>query len=230
MSRLGAIQGQDYPGAKYSIGLRVPGSGESAVDRTVEEGRIVRTWLFRGTLHLAAAADVRRMLALVAPRLIAGSVSRDRNLGLDEAVYEKSRKLFRKALRGGNRLTRGKIYELLEKAGISTAGQRGYHLLWRTALEGLICFGPPLGKEQSFVLLDDWVPGSGRSDRSEVSSDLAKRYFSSRGPRDDPGLRLVVVPYGSGGSDGSRSGGTLPRRGEPRWAGFLGPEDGKRGK
>ena len=28
----------------------------------------------------------------------------------------------------------------------------------RAAQDGLICFGPQLGKEQTFVLLDEWAP------------------------------------------------------------------------
>ena len=47
---------------------------------------------------------------------------------------------------------------LFEDAGIETTGQRGYHILVRLAKSGLICLGPMQGKQQTFVLLDDWAP------------------------------------------------------------------------
>jgi len=55
---LGALPAQDYLGAKWSIGLRLPGSAQADVDHAVESGEIVRTWLMRGTLHIASASDV----------------------------------------------------------------------------------------------------------------------------------------------------------------------------
>jgi hypothetical protein len=71
---------------------------------------------------------------------------------------------------------------LLEEAGISTNNQRGYHLLWYTAQTGLICMGPREGKHQTFVLLDEWVPGTKELSKDEALALLAERYFTSHGP------------------------------------------------
>jgi hypothetical protein len=71
---------------------------------------------------------------------------------------------------------------LLENAGISTDGQRGYHLVWYAAQTGLICFGPMEGKQQTFVLLDEWVPDARHLEGDEALAELAKRYFLSHGP------------------------------------------------
>jgi hypothetical protein len=182
VSWLGAVQAQDYAGAKWSIGLRLPESTDTSIEQAVAAKTIIRTWPMRGTLHFVAAADVHWMLALLTPRVIANSSRRHQQLELDEATFARSQELFAKALQGGRQLTRDEMYQLLERANISTAGQRGYHILWRSAQEGLICFGPPSGKQQTFTLLDEWAPRTNNLTRDEALAELARRYFTSRGP------------------------------------------------
>ena len=179
---LGAIQAQDFPGAKWSIGLRLPGASELDIDRAIADRTIVRTWPLRGTLHFVAAADVHWMRALLTPRIIAGSIARQRKLDLHAAVFARCENLFIKALRGGKQLSREAMYALLENARISTADQRGYHILWRLAQEGLLCFGAHAGKQPTFALLDEWCPVAKTWEREESLAELTKRYFTSHGP------------------------------------------------
>jgi hypothetical protein len=179
---LGAIQGQDYPGAVWSIGLRLPNATESAVEQAFAERKIVRTWMMRGTLHVVAAADIRWMLDLLSPRVIANTALRSQRLELDDKIFGRCRKLFTRALTGDRQLTRAAMLELLARDGISTAGARGYHILWRLAQEGLLCFGPRSGKEHTFALLDDWVKPAKPVARESALAELARRYFSSHGP------------------------------------------------
>ena len=87
-----------------------------------------------------------------------------------------------RALEGDRQLTRDALYEKLEAAGIATAGQRGIHILQRLALDGLICFAAREGKQQTFALLEEWVPAARMLDRDEALAALAERYFTSRGP------------------------------------------------
>lgn len=72
VSWLGALQAQDYTGAKWSIGLRIKKCSEKRVENAIKERSIVRTWTMRGTLHFIAADDVRWMLKLLAPPYIVG--------------------------------------------------------------------------------------------------------------------------------------------------------------
>src|SRR5512145_2581001 len=88
---LGGMQAQDYPGTTWSVGLRLPQASDADVERAIAERRIVRTWAMRGTLHFVAAADVRWMLALITPRVIAGSAGRHKQLELDEATFARSK-------------------------------------------------------------------------------------------------------------------------------------------
>jgi hypothetical protein len=182
VSWLGAVQAQDFAGAKWSLGLRLPGRTDADIEQAIADKSVVRTWPMRGTLHFVAAADVRWMLQLLTPRVVAGSKSRLQGLGLDEAAVSRSYKAMTQALQGGRQVMRKEVMAVLERAGISTAGQRGYHLLWRAAQAGLICQGCMNGKQQTFTLLDEWVPPSRALTRDEALAEIARRYFTSHGP------------------------------------------------
>jgi hypothetical protein len=91
-------------------------------------------------------------------------------------------KIFEKALGGGKHLTREVLSELLEKSKISASGPRSYHIFWRLAQEGLICYGIHEGKQATFTLLDEWVPGRAKREREESLAEVARRYFTSHGP------------------------------------------------
>jgi hypothetical protein len=179
---LGAVQAQDYLGVLWALGLRMKTATEEAVERAIAERAVVRTWPMRGTLHFVAPADVRWMLALLAPRVIAGRPARYRQLELDRDVFDRSRDVIVRALEGGRQLTRDALYKKLEAAGIATGGQRGIHILQRLALDGLICFAAREGKQPTFALLEEWVPAARMLDRDEALAVLAERYFASRGP------------------------------------------------
>jgi hypothetical protein len=90
--------------------------------------------------------------------------------------------LFARALQGGKQLTRNAMCEVLEAGGVSTASQRGLHILGRLAQDGVICFGAREGKQQTFALLDEWAPKAKRMARDESLAELARRYFTSHGP------------------------------------------------
>jgi hypothetical protein len=179
---MGAVQAQDYLGALWAVGIRTEAAREEAIEQAIAERTIVRTWPMRGTLHFVAPADVRWMLALLTPRVIAGQRGRHRQLGLDQAIFDRSRDVLTRALEGGRQLTRDALYEELEAAGISAAGQRGIHILQRLAQDGLLCFAARRGKQQTFALLEEWVPPARTLERDEALAALAERYFTSHGP------------------------------------------------
>jgi hypothetical protein len=183
---LGAMQAQDYAGALWSVGLRMPGESkhttEVAIEKAIAQRTIIRTWPMRGTLHLVSAEDIRWMLELLTPRVIAGTGERMNRLELNEGIFARCRKLFTKALEGDRQLTREAMMELLEKEKISTAGMRGYHIFWRLAQEGTICFAARTGKQHTFALLHEWAPKARKLDREVALAELAARYFTGHGP------------------------------------------------
>lgn len=70
----------------------------------------------------------------------------------------------------------------LDSKGISTSGQRGYHILHHLAQKGFLCLGPREGKQQTVVLLDEWAPKQKTMSREEALAEIAMRYFRSHGP------------------------------------------------
>ncbi|MGH9769493.1 MAG: winged helix DNA-binding domain-containing protein [Blastocatellia bacterium] len=180
---LGAVQAQDYLGALWAVGLRMRKAVEADIERALADRTIIRTWPMRGTLHFVAAADARWMLELMTPRIVANIAQCFlRRFDLDESAFARGKELFERALRGGKRLTRTAMYKVLDEGGVSTAGQRGRHILWRLAQNGAICFGAREGKQQTFALLDEWAPMAKRMARDEALAEIARRYFTSHGP------------------------------------------------
>lgn len=182
VSFFGAVQAQDYLASQWALGSRVTGATEATIEQAIVDRRIVRTWPLRGTIHFVAAEDVRWMLMLTAERTHRGAAGRHRQLGLDEAVFARSREAMTHALAGGRRLERHAAYAVLGAAGVSTEGQRGIHILGYLAVEGLLCIGPRQGKQPTFVLLDEWVPAGREWTRDEALAELARRYFAGHGP------------------------------------------------
>ena len=176
------MQAQDFPGVKWSVGLRAPQTSEGAVEAAFDAGDIVRSWPMRGTLHLVPTEDLGWMLELTAPRALRSAASRRAALGIDEADVERARAISVASLRGGRALTRHAILAAIAAGGVSTEGQRGYHLLWYLAQTGTLVLGAAQDRQQTFTLLDEWVRVPRRLDRDEALGELAYRYYRSHGP------------------------------------------------
>ena len=179
---LGAMQGQDYAGAKWAVGLRLPGSTDAAIEEAFNTKAIVRTWALRGTLHLVAATDLRWLLALLGPRLIAGNARRYRELQLDEATLVCSNDRLAGALLAGPPLDRPTLFAILEQHGIATTGQRGVYMLQRASLDGLICQGVAVRNVPTFMAVDESIAQGKTLTREEALAELVQRYFTSHGP------------------------------------------------
>jgi hypothetical protein len=179
---LTAVQAQDLPGALLSVALRSAGGSRATVSAALDAGEVVRSWPMRGTLHLTAAEDLRWMLDLLGPRVLAGTATRRAALELTDVDVERAREVAVAALHGGRRLGRAELLAAIADGGVSTAGQRGYHLLWYLAQTGSLVLGPTRDGEQLFVLLDEWLPATRPRERDEALGELALRYFTSHGP------------------------------------------------
>jgi hypothetical protein len=179
---LGAVQAQEYSPAKWAIGQRMRRATDEAIERAFAEGEILRTHVLRPTWHFVAPEDIRWMLELTGPRVKASIASYARNVSLDEVTFKRSQKVIERALRGGRHVTRSALRQALQRAGIPTDGIRAVLMLMRAELDGLICSGPRAGKEFTYALLEERVPRSRALTRDEALMELARRYFTSRGP------------------------------------------------
>ena len=154
-----AVQAQDFLAALWAIGIRVKNIREIDIEGAIADKSIVRTWLLRGTLHFVSSQDIRWILELISPRIISSNAHHlEKHLQLDNDVFKQSRDVVIKALEGGHHLLRKDLYGELKSANIDISDLRGLHILHRLALEGIICYGPRRGKQQTIVLLDEWIP------------------------------------------------------------------------
>jgi hypothetical protein len=182
VSWLGAVQSQDYAGAKWALALRAPALTDADVDRAFDRGDILRTHILRPTWHFVAPQDIRWMLALTSPRVLSANRLYCRKNGLDDKILARCRKIMARALAGGRHLTRAALAAVLERAGISGAGQRLAYLVMDAELERVICSGPRLGKQFTYALLEERAPKARELTNDEALAELTKRYFASHGP------------------------------------------------
>jgi hypothetical protein len=157
------VQAQDAAAARLSVRARCEGATAADVDAA----GLVRTWAWRGTLHLLAADDVPWVLSAVGPWRAS---ARWRQLGLDEAVYERARSIIVPALAEGPK-TRA---ELRERLGADGDGQRLPHLAGRVAREGVL----ELRLDCRFAALD--LPPL--PPRQQALEELGRRYAAAFGP------------------------------------------------
>jgi DNA glycosylase AlkZ-like len=117
------IQAQDYDAACLSVRVRSRELKMSDVERAQgQERSVVRTWAFRGTLHLIAATDLLWLLPLLGPHFARADARRRMELGLDEATCARGMSEIRRLLHAKGPLSRSDIAEHLSAKGIPTDG------------------------------------------------------------------------------------------------------------
>jgi hypothetical protein len=182
VSWLGAVQSQDYAGAKWALAQRTNGLSDAAIDQSFAKGEILRTHILRPTWHFVTPEDIRWMLMLTGPRVHAANAFMYRQLELDKGILKKSNATLEKELRDGKPLTRTELASAFQKAGILTSGLRVGYFLMYAELEALICSGPRRGKQFTYALLEERAPNARKLSYDEALAELTQRYFSTRGP------------------------------------------------
>lgn len=182
-----ATQGQEFWGGRWALAARTSGrTTVRDVDAAFDRGEIVRSWTMRGTIHVIPASDLAWVLSLTGERQGRQAAAVRRAEAIDEDELARAERLARRALAGGNRLTRKELFAVFDAGGVSTARQRGYHLLVALSLRGVVCQGPVVPRdtgptrEQYVVLADEWV-----TDAATPTNALAEffvRYIGSHGP------------------------------------------------
>ena len=183
VARLAAVQAQDYGASKWGIAQRTGGLTDSEIEKEIDDGTIVRTHVLRPTWHFVAAADIGWMLALTAPRVHAANAFWYRWVEVDDAVARRSRTVLTKALRDGKQLTRAELGQALTRAKIQITNPiRLACIMMRAELDGVICSGPRRGKQFTYALFEERVSRPTVLERDAALFELARRYFTTRGP------------------------------------------------
>lgn len=219
--RLGAVQAQDFGGARWAIGQRLRAGTDAGVEQAFARGRILRTHVLRPTWHLVAPADIRWMLELTAPRIKAASAYYIRQAGLDAAMFARSNDALARALEGGHHLTRDELAAVLDRAGIKASGMRLGYLMIVAELDAVMCSGPRRGKQHTYALFDERAPGAKSMPRDQALAELCARYFAGHGPASLPDFAwwsgLTVADARAGVALAGRRLTHAEIEGKPRW-------------
>jgi hypothetical protein len=220
VERLLAVQAQDPRGFRLAVRARTRGLGASDVERALDSGELLVSWLNRGTLHLVRAEDWAWLHALTTPQLETSNARRLQQEGVSDAPRAVRRVV--RALADGPR-TRA---QLGEATGL--AGQALVHVLFAATIDGLIVRGPMVGREHGFVLVADWLSKPPKLDRDAALAELARRFLAGHGPADERdlakwagiGLRDARAGLAAAGPQPEREPAPLP---PPRLLGAFDP-------
>lgn len=181
---LGAVQAQDWPGAKWAVAQRLSAASNMLLDAALDRGDFIRTHILRPTWHLVAPEDLRWMLELTGPRVHQALGYPYRYFEIDTGVRRRSERALERALRDGRSMLREELAQVLSRARIGPVPpRRAAFIVMAAELDGVICSGPRRGARFTYALLDERVPPAPpMPDREAALRELALRYFPTRGP------------------------------------------------
>src|SRR5690348_14470170 len=154
--RLCGVQSQVASYAELCVRVRRTHSKAGEVARALSEGRLIKTWAMRGTLHLLTPEDAGTFLSLVAAGRSWERPSWQKYFGVTPAGMERLRQVVREALEGAV-LSREELVAVVTKArGLGHVAD-GLRSGWGTLLkplawQGDLCFGPTRGTRVTFML------------------------------------------------------------------------------
>jgi hypothetical protein len=179
---LGAVQAQDFEGAKWAVAQRVRRATNDDIEKAFADGSILRTHVLRPTWHFATPDDLHWMLQLTAPRIASAMAGYCRKYSLDEAAFRRSNRALAAALREAAQLTREEMRHVLRRERLAPDGVRMAFMLLRAELDAVICSGPRVGRQFTYALFERRVPQTRSLSRAQALEELTRRYFTSRGP------------------------------------------------
>lgn len=184
-SRLCGIRAQLPSTAELALWARVEGLQLGEVQHALEQDRtLVKTWI-RNRLHVLPADDLAIYVAALYPRpegpgdawLRLRRVTRDQ---YDAIVANVPR-----ALDGRPRTREQLADRLAELAGPDVREAVLFSwggVLKQSARYGDLCFGPPRGRNVTFVRPDRWLRRKLQADPDEAGRVLVRRYLAAHGP------------------------------------------------
>jgi hypothetical protein len=187
VGRLCGVQAQVASSAELAIRVRRVTSRRGEVERALRDGRLIKTWAMRGTLHLFKAEEAASFLALVASGRSWERPSWERYFGVSPKQVEALRHAARAALEGGP-LTRDELVTaIVAQRGLGHVGEAlrsGWGTLLKPlAWQGDICFGPSRGSRVTFVRPEDASPRwRGLRDPEQAAQVAICSYLRAYGP------------------------------------------------
>ena len=186
VGRLGAVQAQLDLAAELSVRTRRARSRSGEVARALAEGRLIKTFAFRGATHLMTPEDGGVYLALRASSRMWELPSWQSYYSLTPSDWPRFREAVREALADGpltqNELgaaiTRRPRFRHLAFAFPDDA----WTLLKALAWQGDLSFGPPRDGHATFQRLDSNSRWAGIPDLDGAGMRAVEAYFRAYGP------------------------------------------------
>jgi hypothetical protein len=179
---LGAVQAQNFAGAKWSLAERTTGCGDAVIQQAFNDGDILRTHALRSTWHFVTPADIGWMLTLTGPRMQQSNVHVYGQFELDAQTRSRARRLIARALKDGSALTRAELAAALQRGGINPTGPRLGLITIDAEISQMMCSGPLRERQITYARWDTRVPPTRSVTREEALAALTRRYVASHGP------------------------------------------------
>lgn len=171
--------------AELALWARVDGLEQGEVKHAVETERtLVKTWI-RSTLHVVPADDLALYVAALRPRPEGPGDAWLRLRGVTRQQYEAIIANVPRALDGRPRTREWLADRLAELAGPDVRDAVLFSwggVLKQSARYGDLCFGPPRGRNITFVRPDRWLRRRLQADPEQAGRDLVHRYLAAYGP------------------------------------------------
>jgi DNA glycosylase AlkZ-like len=184
--RLGALPALPEAAAELAVRARRQRSRAGEVARAIDEGRIIKTFAFRGATHLMTPEDGGVYLALRAASRMWERPGWQSFFGLTPSDWPLLRETVREALADGP-MTRDELGAAVTATpkfrhlGFAFA-DRSLTLLKPLAWQGEMSFGPPRDGRATFQRLDGNARWAGVPDLDEAGMRAVEAYFKAYGP------------------------------------------------
>jgi hypothetical protein len=184
---LGAVQAQVASSAELAIRVRRQSSRKGEVARALADGRLVKTWAMRGTLHLLTPDTGGAFLSLMAAGRSWERPSWVKYFGMTPAQMERLRGVVRQAI-DERPLTREELIEAVGRRrgfkGVAEGLRSGWGTLLKPiAWQGDLVFGPSVGTRVTFstpqAASNRWA---GLPEPDEAAPIAIRAYLGAYGP------------------------------------------------
>jgi DNA glycosylase AlkZ-like len=184
--RLGVVQAQSDAASELAVRVRRERSRPGEVARALAEGRIIKTFAFRGATHLLTPEEGGMYLALRAAGRMWERPGWQSYYGLTPSDWPHFRDAVREALAGGP-MTRDELGTAVTSrprfGHLAFAfDERSGTLLKPLAWQGDMSFGAPRDGRATFQALDGNPRWSGIPDLDEAGVRAVEAYFRAYGP------------------------------------------------
>ena len=159
VGRLCGVQAQVASSAELAVRVRRETSRSGDVERALREGRLVKSWAMRGTLHLLRPEEAGTYLSLMASGRSWERPSWQRYFGVTTKEIDMLRRTARAALADGPLTREELIAAVRARRGLrhvaDALGESWGTLLKPLAWNGDLCHGPSRGNRVTFVRPED---------------------------------------------------------------------------